>query len=232
MSPEQLIEFNNPIASEFAHNMKRRWYTMKAALNIYASYDKLPPIVETGCVRNPDDWGAGMSSVLIGRVAKEMGYIFHTVDISEANMKVCQELTKEYSTHMAYHVMDSVEYLKGTDRIGGIGFLYLDSYDYPIVEIADMYAPREDYRKTISMLWTLSEEEIVSRHGDMILPSQEHCLKEITAAMPNLDPRAPVLIDDCALPGGGKGRLAKLYLREKGYTCILDNKQSLWLRIK
>jgi hypothetical protein len=36
------------------------------------------------------------------------------------------------------------------------------------------------------------------------------------------------LIDDGALPGGGKPLLAKQRLRDLGWTCLIDAYQTLW----
>lgn len=52
------------------------------------------------------------------------------------------------------------------------------------------------------------------------LPSQQHHLKEIQAAFPKLTKNSIVMIDDCALPHGGKGRLAIQYLRSKGWKIV------------
>jgi hypothetical protein len=38
-----------------------------------------------------------------------------------------------------------------------------------------------------------------------------------------------ILIDDNSLPGGGKARTAKDILIDKGYICLLDIYQSLWV---
>ncbi len=53
--------------------------------------------------------------------------------------------------------------------------------------------------------------------------SQNHHLLEIKAAYPHLTPQSIVMIDDCGLPHGGKGRLVISYLLGKGWK-ILENK--------
>lgn len=56
-------------------------------------------------------------------------------------------------------------------------------------------------------------------------PSQEHHLKEIIAAYPWLTPNSIVMIDDCNLPHGGKGKLAIQYLLERGWEIIVSSYQ-------
>ncbi len=60
---------------------------------------------------------------------------------------------------------------------------------------------------------------------DNPLPSQLHHLKEIKAAYPYLHERSIVMIDDCDLPGGGKGKFVIQYLLEKGWRIIFSQYQ-------
>jgi predicted O-methyltransferase YrrM len=56
-------------------------------------------------------------------------------------------------------------------------------------------------------------------------PSQEHHLKEIQAAYPHLTRNSVVMIDDCALPHGGKGLLVIQFLVEKGWKIVANGYQ-------
>ena len=125
---------------------------------------------------------------------------------------------------------DSVEFLQTLPDDSRIDLLYLDSFDYPYGKILEKYGGREDIKKAIDIVQFMSDDEIVSKHLDIINDSQEHCLNEIKAALPFLHDQTPVLIDDGDLPGGGKPRLAKLFLAEKGYTCVAESYQTLWIK--
>lgn len=57
------------------------------------------------------------------------------------------------------------------------------------------------------------------------LPSQEHHLKEIEAAYPKLHSNTIVMIDDCDLPHGGKGKLVIEFLLQKGWIIIYKGYQ-------
>jgi hypothetical protein len=59
---------------------------------------------------------------------------------------------------------------------------------------------------------------------------QLHQLKEFKLAESLLSDRAIVLLDDNHFLGGGKTKLTKNYLREKGWRCVLDYQQSLFIR--
>jgi hypothetical protein len=57
--------------------------------------------------------------------------------------------------------------------------------------------------------------------------SQLHHLKEIKAAYPHLHENSIILIDDCDLPHGGKGKLAIEWLKENGWKVILAKYQTV-----
>ncbi len=61
-------------------------------------------------------------------------------------------------------------------------------------------------------------------------PSQKHHLKEIEAAYPFLKDRAIVMIDDCDLPGGGKGGLVIDFLLERGWVVLQSGYQVILCR--
>jgi hypothetical protein len=62
------------------------------------------------------------------------------------------------------------------------------------------------------------------------LPSQEHHLKEIQVVYNKLKPESIVMIDDCDLPGGGKGRLAIDFLTARGWKVVFKSYQVILIR--
>lgn len=224
---KNFIYNNSWFDNKYAVLSARRHPTFKAALNMFLQNGGTT-IVETGCCRLPDDWGAGMSTVLLGDVCRNSFARMHTVDLSPINMQTCKNLTNEYANNITYHIQDSVTFLEAfTDKID---LLYLDSFDYPYGELLNAYGGRTNIEEAIVKLKSMSDEDIVSKHLDIIKDSQMHCLNELLAAIPKLSEGAPILIDDCDLPGGGKGRIAKDWLLDNGYMCVLDMYQSLWVK--
>lgn len=61
-------------------------------------------------------------------------------------------------------------------------------------------------------------------------PSQEHHLKEIVAAYPHLHEKSIVMIDDCRLSFGGKGKLVIQYLLDRGWKMVLSEYQVILVR--
>jgi hypothetical protein len=220
------VKINSPFEKRWAKFLDYRWPTTKMALNLFEQYDGMT-IVETGCIRQADDNGAGYSTYVYADYLKSRGTLGRliTVDIDKIHMDICKGLTTEFVGLIHYVVQDSVEYL--ISHSGRIDFLYLDSYDYPIVEVARLYDGTFD--DVLKKMWLEDENKVRAVHPEFN-PPQEHCLDEIKAAMPHLHDRSVVMLDDNRFPGGGKPRLAKEYLADNGWVCLLDDGQSVWIR--
>ncbi len=58
-------------------------------------------------------------------------------------------------------------------------------------------------------------------------PSQEHHLKEVVAAYSYLHEDTVIMIDDCDLPYGGKGRLVIEFLTARGWEVLFSGYQTI-----
>lgn len=184
-------------------------------------------IVETGTVRQEDDWGAGYSTVIFGRYCKEFGTKLYTIDNDGRHLVTAKVITEEFSDHIEYVLSDSVKALR--DFRGEIDLLYLDSVDYPIDWILDRFG-RGDWGHSIDEARKMSEEEVLGLYGDIIVPCQEHQLQEMQEAYDKLTPNALILLDDAGMPAGGKVRLSKRFLEENGWKVLLSGQQVLLSR--
>ena len=104
-----------------------RYSTMRAALNLYLQRGG-GNIVETGCQRQMNDWGAGNSTEIFCDVLNKYGGHLYTVDINQNNLNKAKQINEQYGV-ADFTCMDSVKYLKQFTK--AINFLYLDSWDYP-----------------------------------------------------------------------------------------------------
>jgi len=97
-------------------------------------FDK-PLIVETGCIRSPEDWpGAGYATYLFAAFIQSAGGELVSVDYSEGNCAFARSTTADFS-NVSVHCQDSVSFLKGFNR--AIDVLYLDSVDTELPHAAD-----------------------------------------------------------------------------------------------
>jgi hypothetical protein len=85
-----------------------------------------PRVVETGCVRSPDDWSAGYFTWLCGAVLDAHGGELVSVDNDPAHCATARRLCGRWS-RVSVVQSDSVAYLR--DRTEPIDLLYLDSMD-------------------------------------------------------------------------------------------------------
>lgn len=181
----------------YEQQMSFRYPTMRTALNLLYQLNRPVTIVETGTVRQVDDWGAGYSTFIWGQFCQNEGGMCTTIDISEHNMEVCRKVTEPYKNFITYVVEDSLTALAKLNE--PIDLLYLDSLDVPLEAGADLR------------------------------PCQEHNLKELQIAEHLLHSESLVLIDD-NFENGGKGKLTKAYLREKGWRALMFHQQCLFMR--
>lgn len=173
-----------------------RFPTFSIALELIEERN-LQTIVETGTSRYGDEnclWD-GCSTLIFADCAKHIGGIVYSVDIDGNALEKCRCALDEEREFVSLVKADSVEFLRGFNQ--PIDFLYLDSYDFEILN------PR---------------------------PSQEHHLKEVMAAEPWLTENAVIMIDDCALPHGGKGKLVIQYLQKQGWKILENNYQVILVR--
>jgi hypothetical protein len=86
-------------------------------------------IVETGCIRNPNDSCDGWGTLLWKKWADASNSFVYSVDNNSHHLFNCMNVVK-YSPRVFYIHNDSVEFLKNLPSSFSIQFLFLDSYDY------------------------------------------------------------------------------------------------------
>lgn len=214
--------------NKYRDKSSSRYPTFKAALGLFLQRGG-KYIVETGCVRMLDDWGAGMSTYLFCEFLETYGGYLWSVDINPKNVVLCNQITEPFAKYRLCVQGDSLDFLSNKlPELSGfenrIDLLYLDSYDYPYGELVKKYNGNNE------AFLAISDTQAMTRHGDKILPCQQHCLAEFKAAEKYLHDKSIVLIDDCGLPGGGKAGLVRDHLASKGWLCLLDLQQSLWIK--
>ena len=145
-----------------------RYYTFKAALNLFLQNNG-NLIVETGCVREPEDWGAGYSTYIFGQVAQRYNKQVITIDNVPEHLDMCKNITKDFKDHIQYVFSDSIQFLSTFTR--PIDLLYLDSMDCPLDETANALPAQKHALKellawkvlpTFQILPTAPEEDRVN----------------------------------------------------------------------
>ncbi|MFX3635408.1 MAG: class I SAM-dependent methyltransferase [Candidatus Pristimantibacillus sp.] len=187
-----------------SHNgpSKTRYYTFQMALNIIHQTKNSPVIIETGCQRMETDIGDGASTSLFCEYLLRYGGKLISIDINPVSIQNAQNWTAHYPVDKHFVTSDSVAYL--SQYTGTVDLVYLDSWDYPLDD-----GPELEWRQ---------------------FEAQQHNLNEFMAIENRLSPNAVILMDDNLLPGGGKPKLTKQYLKDKGYICLLDYQHTIWVK--
>ncbi|MEM7083820.1 MAG: class I SAM-dependent methyltransferase [Pseudomonadota bacterium] len=183
------------------YNFGKRGVTLRETLRLLTER-RCSVLVETGVARNglEKTKGDGASTIVFALWAKAHDARLHTVDIDGGAIATAK------TTLDSLHLTDCVK-LHTSDSVAfleafdePVDFLYLDSYDY-------------------------------HRHDTSIQQaSQEHHLKEFKAIESRLHDGSFVLIDDCDLPAGGKGKLVIDYMLGRGWKMHLLKYQALLTR--
>lgn len=212
----------------FAERIGIREPTMTEALRLLEARGGRT-IVETGCARLAENWGGdGLSTLVFGAWVKDHHGTLTTVDANPDNLETCRALTEEWSDRITYVHDDSVHFLQGHET--PIDLLYLDSFDYPLHTLVELYGSMDDFTNTVEHLKALGDDFLIDNHIEVIWDCQRHAASEVRAAFKNLHRQSIVLIDDANLPGGGKARLARQVLSWNGWVCVMDEYQTLWVR--
>ena len=215
-SPDFWSWFDGIVGPQLAH----RTEGFRKVFDHLDRFDRPVGIVETGCVRQQDNWaGDGQSTILFDRYAE-----FHprsavfSVDRDPEAAALCRSLV---GGHVRIHAGDSLAYLKSLadHPPAGLEFLdllYLDSFDVDF---------------------------------DDPLPSAIHHLKELLAIAPLVSFETLVVVDDSpssfiGVPDGdnpvqpirpprigGKGRLIAEYADQIGAARLFAEYQCGWLRL-
>jgi hypothetical protein len=211
-------------------DLDQRYPTMRRALDLLAARGG-KTIIETGCARMKDDWGAGMSTLIFADWCSRHDAHLYSVDISKGNLQTARCIIGDaLSPFVTLVHWDSVEWLRQVGD-GSVDLLYLDSLDYPYVELLNAHGYQVAPENAVAELWAMTEDQVLDKHGEIVRECQEHCLDEIIAADHALKDMSIVLIDDQNFPGGGKSRLANLYLEGAGWTRLsgVRDQQALWI---
>lgn len=100
--------------------------------------------------------------------------------------------------------------------------------NYVKIHLSDSIAFLEGFDKKVDFLYLDSYD--YSSDIQVQKKSQEHHLKEFKAIENYLHNKTIVLIDDCDLPNGGKGKLVVKYMLEKEWEILMNEYQILLAR--
>ncbi len=178
------------------YNFGKRRDTLREVLRLLDERNA-KVLLETGVARMglEKSKGDGASTIVFGLWAKQNDAHLYSVDIDPDATQRAGEAVA--GMELSDHVtLVTSDSVEYLDEFtDSVDFLYLDSYDYHKTDTAIQKA------------------------------SQDHHLKEINAIEGCLHDDTVILIDDCDLPNGGKGKLVIQYLTEAGWKVHMSEYQ-------
>jgi predicted O-methyltransferase YrrM len=160
--------------------------------------------VETGVARMglEKSKGDGASTIVFGLWASQNDAHLYSVDIDPEATERAGQAVAKMGLSGSVTLVTSDSVAYLDEFTDMVDFLYLDSYDY---------------HKTDTAIQTAS---------------QEHHLKEIKAIEGCLHEDTVILIDDCDMPNGGKGKLVIERLTAKGWKVHMSAYQVILVKGK
>lgn len=178
------------------YNFGKRRDTLKKVLEMM-ELRQARVLLETGIARDGlrRTKGDGASTILFGQWAKLHNAKLYSVDIDAQAVAVANREIKQMG--LDEHVFTQVsDSIEYLSRFTQpVDLLYLDSYDYD------------------------KRDQVIQK------ASQEHHLKEFKAIENQLGDQTVVLIDDCNLPGGGKGKSVIVHMLANGWEVVMQDYQ-------
>ena len=219
-----------PGAEDTPDKLNYRFFTFHSALSIINQRTDNPVIIETGCQRESNDFGAGMSTSIFAEYVQRYGGKLIVVDNNEVHLDRARGFVSEFNLsedQVEFHLSDSVKFLQEYKE--PVDLLFLDSYDYPYGEMLNKYGGQSNIHQAEVDLRSRTYQQIHEEFGNIIIPCQLHCVEEFKACE-NIINDTVLLIDDNCFPGGGKPGMLKPYLLDQKWTCIADGQQTLWVK--
>jgi hypothetical protein len=159
-------------------------------------------LVETGVARMglEKSKGDGASTIVFGFWAKQNDAHLYSVDIDPEATERAGQAVTDMDLSDSVTLVTSDSVAYLDEFTDMVDFLYLDSYDYHKSDTAIQTA------------------------------SQDHHLKEIKAIEGCLHEDTVILIDDCDMPNGGKGKLVIERLTAKGWKVHMSEYQVILVK--
>ncbi len=124
---EEFVFDKNWWSEKYASKLDARFITFKTALNIFLQRNgKL--ILETGCLRLPDDYGAGQSTLIFADFCSRYKKKLISVDNDAEHLNTAKEVVKPFSNSVEFFLEDSLTFFRNYQG-EKIDLLYLDSLD-------------------------------------------------------------------------------------------------------
>jgi hypothetical protein len=207
-----------------------RYYTIQLMLNLFEGFGG-SNIIQVGCQkRDFESFHYDLFNILADYVDdKKLQYVNYSLyHDHDDNAKAIQSLIyKQYNTKQI-NIKDISEYKEYKQN--DIDLLILHDINYPMQKLIQQVDSKLNYLEARNILNGIEEKEFEHLFGDAVHPCRKTMLNQLKTFSSRLARRAIVVLEGNDYPGGSQTLLAKRQLEREGFICLLDLKQSVWIK--
>lgn len=205
-----------------------RFYTAQLMLNLLDGL-KCNNIVQFGCQEKMEaNYHDSLFEIVATHISNKHFInfcVYHNKDNNHKNIESI--IYKKYDTKQI-KIKEISEYKEY--KQDNIDLLILNDIDYPMKELTRKLNNKLNQLEARSILNSIEGKEFEYLYGSLVEQCRKRVLKEYKTFSKHLSKRAIVVLEGNDYPGGSQTLLAKRQLEREGFICLLDLKQSVWIR--
>jgi len=216
--------------SKYQSSLGQRYYTLQLTFNLFESL-RGESIFQIGCQSRDSEYANFDLFDIFANLCidiKDSTYdIYHNNKNLQRVSQIERKIYKDYDPNKIRlkSISDYDEYATKY-----IDLLILNDICYPIHELTEHMSDSLNFLEARNILNGMSESELNKLYKDIIDPCRVKVLTEYETFKSRLSRSAIVLLEGNDYPGGSQTLLAKRQLESDGFICLLDSKQSIWIR--
>jgi hypothetical protein len=219
-------------------NLGQRYYGISLANNLFEGFGGTN-IVQSGSQRRLSEHSDfdvfDIYANLIYNDKEYNYFIFHEredLENERVELRISKKIFSDYSDCRERISIGDLQSYDHNRVKGKIDLLILNDIHFPIRELIKEVCIKDiNYLEGRNILNSISIKEINENYKHIIYPSQKKMLDEYGIFRNQMSNHSVVLLEGNDYPGGSQTFLVKKQLESDGYICLLDIKQSIWLKV-
>lgn len=215
---------------KYESSLGQRYYTLQLTFNLFKNL-RGESIFQIGCQSKESQYANFELFDIFANLCMDTPN--STYDIYHDNkdlQRISQIERKLYKNYDPKRI--NLKTIKDYDEYATkyIDLLILNDICYPIHELTKKMSNNLNFLEARNILNGMSETDLNNLYKDLIDPCREKVLSDYETFKSRLSRSAIVLLEGNDYPGGSQTLLAKRQLESDGFICLLDSKQSIWIR--
>lgn len=219
---------NQSNLKKISHSLGERFYTLELASNLLNSF-RGNQIVQVGCQDRDFLYSNYDLFNVLAELREDISLnIYHDQNEDEYRInKIQREIYKKYDRSKI--TIDNIINYNPED-INKIDLLVLHDIHFPINELITKISHDLNILEARSLLNTIEKNEFNALFGGLLTECREKMLNDYKTFRSRLGGSAIVILEGSDYPGGSQTLLADKQLESDGFICLLNLKQSVWVR--